>query len=1338
MRRLASQLLALICTVATGAVLSPPKPDQYVDTSNAVTISLPQELFIDVPNRIIILSEKPIFKVTVNMQTQGLQLPDLGRTTFNQPIGSKSIATDGYTYDLKYHVPIELKPGSSFYLTFTYLYCSSRGCESGDKLMEKSVTKSVRMVQKFVVIMGETDKPIYRPGEQVRFRFIALTSRHLLPHSEPPTWPKYQDLGEFRQPWRLRPIESAERERLLQPPRFDSIEVRDPLDNIVHQWKNVLPLDALNLSHNLISDAKEGEWKIEARVRDCNEAINFIVAHYTLPRFQAYVEFAQSTQLTKSHVVLSVCAAYTDGPFVRGTFDAQICICDKGALERQQKEKTMFSRDKCISNYDPVMRTCMRVSGKLDGVDCTNTAVDASQLTQGKTAKWNEKLGVFVEVVEDGTGSSAFASGVTELRRWSEPRIELILPNTYRNGLPILGQVVCRNSVNSGDDELEVYVDEILDACDVWGNHTIDHPTILLKIIPSKAGIETYDIVLPPFNLQKPIRVTARRIRRNRASRGDVMPRNFTGHSNSSSLPRQSALWNVSASKRLELWDANTGFAIQVTVVNTTSATCPGRVNLQVLSNKALTDNTTLMLQFLSRGQLTTRTIELESDYACVPQDNEFGHYECGMGDKISCLEGWRGANCLTPVCDGIGIGCGIGGICVAPGRCACKRGWLGANCEMHAPRQCCENGICTGGECVCQPGFTGPQCDRAVVIFEEVDEVEKWHSAASDAKSESGSESESNSRNSGHRTFFKHKCALELDGDVGPDLRAVAFVIHDGEMASDFVQIGGLPACSSPAMAETEHGGGLQFNKRLVVPGENVSMSLTVSTGKASNEDLANSCLLSITDVSSNQFFSPNFRRIDFYAYAGPLRSNQVYTQEGEIKGTEDAFHAAGMEVIPVLSQNKFHRVRGCEEERIAPESPSHTAAIDASAAPGLFVPHTRNATYSPRRVKTRIRPLRIRDFFPEVWLFETARLTNASLNKSLTAPDTLTTWEANALCFTTEKGLWTPVRKPQLTVRMPFFVEFTPPQVARRGELLHLPVSVFVHPQTTANTTASTTKAWGGDGGGNSSSGVPRTCYEVNMGVETNSRDWRVVGVSSFTTCICVGDLKQTFQLLLCPLRVGLLNVTAMAVARRGSSVCGDVDGDAGGSSRAGEVVTVGDAVRRSVRVVVGGLEKHITHDSNLCTFKKTNGPLLNTSRNLLSPILWHKAVEYDIPDVTAEAFSPYLPTPGSEPHSDWLIRMAVVVVGVLLAFIAIAVIILVVYFVKRVFACVPQRIMDVQRKMPALSDECRGLLGQLFTRRMLKHNCNYDDVHLIHAQLKDVREEELTQQRLAGMVC
>nr|CDS18646.1 macroglobulin:complement [Echinococcus granulosus] len=131
------------------------------------------------------------------------------------------------------------------------------------------------MVQRFAVIMGETDKPLYRPADHVRFRFIVLTSRHILPHSGPHTWPKYEVIGEFWEERRLERIEVTERERRLQTPHFDCIEVRDPLNNIVHQWKDVQPLDALNLTYRLVSDAEEGEWKIEARVRHQKEVISF-------------------------------------------------------------------------------------------------------------------------------------------------------------------------------------------------------------------------------------------------------------------------------------------------------------------------------------------------------------------------------------------------------------------------------------------------------------------------------------------------------------------------------------------------------------------------------------------------------------------------------------------------------------------------------------------------------------------------------------------------------------------------------------------------------------------------------------------------------------------------------------------------------------------------------------------------------------------------------------------------------------------------------------------------------------------------------------------------------
>ncbi|VDM36074.1 unnamed protein product, partial [Hydatigera taeniaeformis] len=396
--------------------------------------------------------------------------------------GNKSIIEERYKYDLKYCVPIEVKPGSYFNLQITYFYCPSKICTNVDELMHKSVTKTVQMVQHFVVIMGETDKPLYRPGEQVRFRLIALTSRHILPYSELTMWPEYEAVSESSAENVLKRIDPGERERRMEAPHFDLIEIKDPLNNILYQWKDVRPLDALNLVYKLIRDAKEGEWKIEACVRHQKEVVFFNVRHYVLPLFRVHVELPGVIDLSRSDVKIGVCAAYINGPLIRGTYDAQICICDGSVLKRQQVEARMFPRNKCVANSSPVVRLCTRVNGILDDVSCTNITVDTLHLVKDKSASWNERLAVFVEVVEEGTASSVFSSGITELRTLEESQIELILPDAYKNGLPTAGQVIYKNMLNKTDDKVEVVVREIPDKCDYYWRFKKDTFTTITKV----------------------------------------------------------------------------------------------------------------------------------------------------------------------------------------------------------------------------------------------------------------------------------------------------------------------------------------------------------------------------------------------------------------------------------------------------------------------------------------------------------------------------------------------------------------------------------------------------------------------------------------------------------------------------------------------------------------------------------------------------------------------------------------------------------------------------------------------------------------------------------------
>ncbi|VDM27696.1 unnamed protein product, partial [Hydatigera taeniaeformis] len=334
--------------------------------------------------------------------------------------------------------------------------------------------------------MGETDKPLYRPGDKVKFRFLALTSRNILPQPETLTWPKYRAVGEYWEKKRLEIIDPHERQRRMKAPFFDLIEIKDPLDNILQQWKEIKPLEALNLTYILISDAMEGEWKIEARVRDESEEIKFQVRHYVQPRFQAHIKMPKVIHPSDTDVIFGVCATYTDGHTMLGTYDAQICVCNQNILERHQTAKELLPKNQCSGYYDSVMRTCMRFNGILDGFACSNITANVSELVQGKPPTWMDRLGVFVEVVEEATGSSIVVSDITNFQMWPEPKLELKIPSSFRHGIPIAGQILYRNVANV-TEELELIVREVNDPCGGWVVRIDDNPTRLKRIISVKA-----------------------------------------------------------------------------------------------------------------------------------------------------------------------------------------------------------------------------------------------------------------------------------------------------------------------------------------------------------------------------------------------------------------------------------------------------------------------------------------------------------------------------------------------------------------------------------------------------------------------------------------------------------------------------------------------------------------------------------------------------------------------------------------------------------------------------------------------------------------------------------
>ncbi|XP_029028279.1 alpha-2-macroglobulin-like [Betta splendens] len=84
------------------------------------------------------------------------------------------------------------------------------------------------------------------------------------------------------------------------------------------------------------------------------------------------------------------------------------------------------------------------------------------------------------------------------------------------------------------------------------------------------------------------------------------------------------------------------------------------------------------------------------------------------------------------------------------------------------------------------------------------------------------------------------------------------------------------------------------------------------------------------------------------------------------------------------------------------------------------------------------------VRTFFPETWIWDLVEVgESGQKDVSLTVPDTITTWETEAFCLSSE-GFGLAPRK-QIKVFQPFFLELTLPYSIIRGENLELKATVF-----------------------------------------------------------------------------------------------------------------------------------------------------------------------------------------------------------------------------------------------------------------------------------------------------
>ncbi|NWW53848.1 A2ML1 protein, partial [Pedionomus torquatus] len=223
------------------------------------------------------------------------------------------------------------------------LHVSIQG-DSLDVSEKKKVT--LRALEPGIFI--QTDKAVYKPGQQVKFRIVSL-DKDFAPSNKKATCPC----------------------------------VQDPNRNHIAQWREVSPRQGIvDLSLPLAAEPALGTYIIEVE----GKSHSFSVEEYVLPKFEVTIGLP-AVVLEDKKIQVDICGRYTYGKPVQGKVQASLC---------QQGQGTWFH---------PLALTasCIQVSGQTEKNGCFSTEVSLAAFNP-IGVNHGKQFRVQASLVEDGTG----------------------------------------------------------------------------------------------------------------------------------------------------------------------------------------------------------------------------------------------------------------------------------------------------------------------------------------------------------------------------------------------------------------------------------------------------------------------------------------------------------------------------------------------------------------------------------------------------------------------------------------------------------------------------------------------------------------------------------------------------------------------------------------------------------------------------------------------------------------------------------------------------------------------------------------------------------------------
>ncbi|NWR97756.1 A2ML1 protein, partial [Motacilla alba] len=246
----------------------------------------------------------------------------------------------------------------------------------------------------------QTDKAVYKPGQEVKFRVVSL-DKDLTPSSQ----------------------------------KLPLVLLKDPSGNHIAQWRDLAPRQGIvDLSLPLASEPALGTYTISVE----GKSHSFSVEEYVLPKFEVTIHLPSVLWEEDEKFPVEICGRYTYGKPVQGQVQADLCLSLRLWSRRRRK-------------------TCTQVTGQTKKNGCFSTEVLLAAFKEMILAPFSRKeLEVEASLVEDGTGLEMKS---TKSCKFLPKTVTVTFESpshAYKPGLPYSGTIRLQGADGSGLPQRQV------------------------------------------------------------------------------------------------------------------------------------------------------------------------------------------------------------------------------------------------------------------------------------------------------------------------------------------------------------------------------------------------------------------------------------------------------------------------------------------------------------------------------------------------------------------------------------------------------------------------------------------------------------------------------------------------------------------------------------------------------------------------------------------------------------------------------------------------------------------------------------------------------------------